>query len=90
MPQVFDKINMRSDSIAWVFNRYIPDVVTICLGQNDGIQDSTVFCTNYINFIKQVRQQYKKANIVCLTSPMADEKLVAVLKKISYRCCRHC
>jgi Carbohydrate esterase 2 N-terminal len=44
MPQVFDKINMRSDSIQWDFSRYQPDVVTICLGQNDGILDSALFC----------------------------------------------
>jgi hypothetical protein len=80
MPQVFDNINMRKDSIAWNFKSYVPDVVTVCLGQNDGIQDSTVFCDNYRSFIKQVRAQYPKANIVCLTSPMADEKLVAVTK----------
>jgi Carbohydrate esterase 2 N-terminal/GDSL-like Lipase/Acylhydrolase family len=81
MPQVFDKINMRNDSIAWDFKQYIPDVVTISLGQNDGIQDSAVFCNNYAGFIKQVRTQYPKAGIICLTSPMADETLAAVMKK---------
>lgn len=81
MPEVFDKINMRGDSIAWNFKNYIPGVVTICLGQNDGIQDSTVFCNAYLALIKQIRLQYRKANIVCLTSPMADDKLVAVMKK---------
>ncbi len=81
MPQVFDKINMRADSIAWDFTRYIPEVVTICLGQNDGVQDSALFFKNYLDFIEQVRNNYPKAKIVCLTSPMADEKLVAVMKK---------
>ncbi|MEP6746396.1 MAG: SGNH/GDSL hydrolase family protein [Bacteroidota bacterium] len=81
MPQVFDKINMRADSIAWNFKNYIPDVVTICLGQNDGVQDSTAFCSNYIELIKHIRTQYSKASIVCLTSPMADDRLVAVMKK---------
>jgi lysophospholipase L1-like esterase len=81
MPQVFDKINMRADSIVWNFKNYIPDVVTICLGQNDGIQDSGVFCNNYVNFIKQIRNEYSKAGIVCITSPMADERLVVVMKR---------
>ncbi|MFT3935426.1 MAG: SGNH/GDSL hydrolase family protein [Chitinophagaceae bacterium] len=81
MPQVFDKVNMRRDSIAWNFKNYQPDIVTICLGQNDGIQDSTTFCNNYVAFIKQVRAQYARASIVCLTSPMADEKLVMVMKQ---------
>jgi lysophospholipase L1-like esterase len=81
MPQVFDKINMRNDSLVWNFAEYMPDVVTICLGQNDGVQDSAVFCGNYISFIQQLRKQYPKASIVCLSSPMADEALLAVMKK---------
>lgn len=81
MPQVFDKVNMRADSIAWNFKNYTPDVVTICLGQNDGIQDSTAFCSRYITFIQQVRTQYSAADIVCLTSPMADERLATAMKK---------
>ena len=81
MPQVFDKVNMSGDTIAYNFNNYLPDVVTICLGQNDGIQDSTAFCNNYITFIKQLRSHYLKADIVCLTSPMADENLKRFMAK---------
>ena len=80
MPPVFDKIEMRGDSIPWNFKNYQPDVVTICLGQNDGIQDSTKFCAAYVDFIHQLRKYYPKAQLVLLTSPMADEKLKAVLK----------
>jgi lysophospholipase L1-like esterase len=82
MPAVFNKINMRNDTIAWDFKNYQPDVVTVCLGQNDGIQDSAAFFNNYIAFIKQLRGYYPKATIVCLTSPMADASLVIFLKKI--------
>ncbi|MGI4736967.1 MAG: SGNH/GDSL hydrolase family protein [Janthinobacterium lividum] len=81
MPQVFDKINLRENAIAWDFSRYQPDVVTICLGQNDGIQDSTTFCGNYVTFLNTMRQHYPKAQLVCLTSPMADAKLTAVLRR---------
>jgi lysophospholipase L1-like esterase len=81
MPPVFDKISMRNDTIAWDFNKYQADVVTICLGQNDGIQDSTLFCNNYILFIKQLRGYYPKATFICLTSPMADARLGAFMKK---------
>jgi hypothetical protein len=56
-------------------------VVTICLGQNDGIQDEVVFCNNYISFIKKVRGYYPKATIVCLTSPMADATLTTFMRK---------
>ena len=81
MPPVFNKISMRNDTIAWNFNKYQPDIVTICLGQNDGIQDSALFCNNYISFIKQLRGYYPKATFVCLTSPMADARLGAFMKK---------
>lgn len=80
MPQVFDKINMRDDSITWNFNNYNPDIVTICLGQNDGVQDSATFCNAYIYFIQTIRNKYTNADIICLTSPMGDAILTAVLK----------
>jgi hypothetical protein len=81
MPEVFDKLCLRTDSIAWNFNRYTPDVVTICLGQNDGKQDSVAFCSAYVNFIKTIRSHYPKADIVCLTSPMGNAELTTLLKK---------
>jgi lysophospholipase L1-like esterase len=81
MPPVFNKIDLRGDSVQWNFKQYQPDVLTVCLGQNDGIQDSVVFCKAYIDFIHQLRIYYPKTQIVLLTSPMADEKLKAVLKK---------
>jgi lysophospholipase L1-like esterase len=81
IPQVYDKISMRNDTINWNFNDYQPDVVTICLGQNDGIQDSASFSDNYISFIKRLRGYYPKAMIICLSSPMADRKLATFMKK---------
>ena len=81
MPQVFDKVDMRDDSLAWDFGRYQPDVVTVCLGQNDGIQDSAAFCGAYVQFLKTLRARYPSATLICLTSPMADEKLTPVLQK---------
>ena len=81
MPEVFDKVNMREDTISWDFAGYQPDIVSVCLGQNDGIQDSTTFCNNYLSFIKDLRKHYPSASIVCLTSPMADEQLLPVMKR---------
>jgi lysophospholipase L1-like esterase len=82
MPQIYDKVFLRGDTIAWDFKEYQPDVVTICLGQNDGPkQDSTVFCTAYVNLIKAIRQHYPKADIICLTSPMGDKTLTPVLQR---------
>ena len=80
MPQVFDNIDMRGDSLEWDFSEYQPDVVTICLGQNDGVQDSVKFCGAYVQFIETLRRYYPRAQIVCLTSPMGDARLTAVLK----------
>ncbi|HYF70543.1 MAG TPA: SGNH/GDSL hydrolase family protein [Ohtaekwangia sp.] len=80
MPQVFDKVNQSDDTIAWDFNKYQPDAVTIALGQNDGAQDSVTFSSAYVQFIRSIRSHYPKAHIVVLTSPMADEKLKALLK----------
>ncbi len=81
MPPVFDKIDMRGDSLQWDFNLFQPDVVTVCLGQNDGVQNDTIFCKAYIDFIQQLRNHYPHAQIVLLTSPMANEALKVVLKK---------
>jgi hypothetical protein len=81
MPQVYDKISMRNDTIAWDFSKYQPDVVTVCLGQNDGIQDSAAFVSNYISFLERLRSYYPGAMIVCLSSPMADASLSAFMRK---------
>lgn len=83
MPQVYANVNLRDihDSLTWNFNNYQPDVVTVCLGQNDGIQDSLLFCTAYVQFVQQVRDVYPQASIICLTSPMADSALAAVQRR---------
>lgn len=79
MPQVWDKMDMREDSISWDFS-LIPNVVFVCLGQNDGIQDSIIFRQKYLSFLKQLRTKYVSQPIVLLTSPMADAKLRTFLK----------
>jgi lysophospholipase L1-like esterase len=81
IPQVFDKVFLVKDSINWNFDNYTPDVVTICIGQNDGKQDSVAFCSAYVNFIKDIRSKYPNADMVCLTSPMGNAELTAMLKR---------
>jgi hypothetical protein len=80
MPAVLDKMHLRDNKMPWDFSRYQPDVVTICLGQNDGVVDSTLFCSAYVKFINSVRTHYPKADIICLTSPMANITLNVVLQ----------
>ena len=79
MPEIYGKTDQHN--LDWDFSRYQPDVITICLGQNDGIQDSTLFCGAYVNFIHQVRTANPHAVIICLSSPMADSILAPVLKR---------
>lgn len=82
MPLVYDKVSMRNDTIPWNFKNYQPDVVTVCLGQNDGIQDSIIFLSNYIAFINQLRTYYPNSSIICLTSPMANDALRLFMRNI--------
>ena len=79
MPQVYDKLNMREDSIPYNIE-YHPDVLTVCLGENDGVQDSTIFCGAYVQFLEKLRSIHPRATIICLTSPMADANLNKVLQ----------
>jgi len=82
LPQIIDKTFIVADSIAWDFKNYQPDVVTICIGQNDGPQqDSTVYCGTYVKLLTTMRRHYPKADIVVLSSPMADATLTAVLHR---------
>lgn len=81
MPQVYNKINMTDNALPWSFSRYQPDVVTICLGQNDGIQDSVAFTNAYIQLLQQMQQHYPKATFILLNSPMAHAELNAVLQR---------
>ncbi len=80
MPEVYDKISMRNDTITWDFSRYQPDIVTVCLGQNDGVQDSAAFCNKYVSFVKKLRTWYPQAKILLLSSPMADQRLREFLR----------
>ncbi len=80
MPQVYDKVSLRDNKLLWNFKQYQPDVVTVCLGQNDGVQDSAKFCSAYVNFVEKLRGHYPNTTIVLLSSPMADAKLLAAQK----------
>ncbi|MCX7987385.1 MAG: GDSL-type esterase/lipase family protein [Bacteroidales bacterium] len=83
MPNVYDKIFLDNPNAkTWNFENYVPDVVTICLGQNDGIQDSAQFTQAYISFINNLKIHYPQTHFFCITSPMADNNLYEFQKKI--------
>jgi len=75
MPDVYDRQSLNEPlSPKWDFNKYTPDIVTICLGQNDGVENvaSNKFKDAYVTFIRNLRSKYPDAVFFCLTSPMAD------------------
>lgn len=80
MPDVYDKINLAENKLSWNFSRYQPDLVTVCLGQNDGVQDSATFCKAYVDFMLQLRKKYPKSRLLMLNSPMADDRLEVFLR----------
>jgi len=81
MPQAFDHMAIAEPLVPgkWDFKRYQPDVVTVCLGQNDGPGDAQKFREAYVDFVDTLRKDYPKATILCLTSPMADDNLATVM-----------
>lgn len=83
MPEAFDKISMRTDSLQWNFSSFQPDVVSICLGESDGAMalDSTAFCGAYVNFISDLRRYYPRSEIICLNIPTGDIRLNNALKR---------
>ena len=84
MPQVYNKINFETTGPDWNMpsdSKTNPDIVVITLGQNDGIQDSTDYCSTYLAFVRKLRKTYKNATFICCTSPMADPKLQAQMAR---------
>lgn len=83
MPQVYDKYVLCEDKIDYNFTDFRPDVICSCLGQNDGIQDSTTFCSAYVDFIKNVANHNPQAkHIVLLSSPMDNGELSEWLRPV--------
>jgi len=75
MPDLYDRIFPFDSTIKWDFTKWVPDVVVINLGANDFAhtnQDSTVWVTTYLNFIKTIRKQVPNAYIFCTNGPMAS------------------
>lgn len=90
MLAIYDKVDMGVNTIKWDFTKYQPDIVTLCLGQNDGVQDSAVFVANYLSFIQTLRKVYPAATILCLSSPMADSALKSFMIKTIHAVVDYC
>ena len=97
MPEVYENLYLNDDSMkVWKPENLNPDLVSICLGQNDFSDgegpnprvelDSTDYAEDYIRFLKKIRKQYPDAQITCISSPMIDgdkkERLFSFLNSI--------
>jgi lysophospholipase L1-like esterase len=84
VPAFYDNLYLNGDSTKpWPGNRYIPDLVTICLGTNDNSLgdgsydrkplDSATFVNKYIDFINHIHNRYPKATICLINSPVFSD-----------------
>ncbi len=82
LPGVYDRLYLdNSASPKWDFSKYIPDVVIIELGTNDGIQDSARFCSAYVSFIQSIRSHYSNAHIFCMSGPSVSDAVFNFMVK---------
>ncbi len=73
---VYSKYVMRNNEIDYDHKDFAPDLVCVCLGQNDGVQNNDEFINAYVDFIKMIFAKNATCkNVVLLSSPMADDTL---------------
>jgi len=90
MPEVYESAYLEKDSLQrWDFTRYVPDVVSICLGTNDFSDgdgkserlpfDSAIYIRRYVDFIGTLYRHYPAVQVALLTSPMLSGQKAALL-----------
>jgi hypothetical protein len=94
--EVYENLNLNTDTSEKFNFEHTPDIVSICLGTNDLSEGDGVkprlpfnkgkFTANYIDFVKTVYSHYPKAQIVLLSSPMSNaagnKLLISCLKEV--------
>jgi len=102
MESIYDKLHFNfyaGEIVHWDFNKYIPQVVVIDIGQNDSIpenymkEDSNSYKSinwksHYKEFVLNIRRKYKNAFIVLTTTlikhdPSWDRAIGAVCDEIN-------
>lgn len=73
IPEIYDYTDLSQQSIPWNKSRYRPDLISICLGQNDGKQNVKFFTSTYLLFLKKLRREHPKSTLLLIDSPMARE-----------------
>ncbi|WP_163717853.1 SGNH/GDSL hydrolase family protein [Mangrovibacterium lignilyticum] len=92
MPAVYENRYLNTDSTKqWDFNRFTPDIVSICLATNDFSEgdeeherqpfSEEKFITTYINFVNTLYGHYPNAQLVLLSSPVFEEAKNELLMK---------
>jgi lysophospholipase L1-like esterase len=70
----FYKLALPDDpSATWDPQRYVPDVIGLCLGANDfnqGVPDEQAFVSTYVHFVTEVRRDAPQARIFLLECPL--------------------
>ncbi len=75
-PQIFERSLPDDPASSWDHAAYQPDVVVICLGQNDlstGLPDEGAFLKAYADLVARVREVHPQAGIVLAESAMHGE-----------------
>lgn len=87
MESIYDKLHFNYDTgeiVQWNFNKYIPQVVVIDIGQNDSIPENYMkkdansyksinWKDHYKEFVLNIRRRYKNAFIVLTTTIMKHD-----------------
>lgn len=88
LPEVYHTIDFQPKGKQWNLSSQRPAIICITLGQNDGLQNETLFVQKYIGFIQHLKTINPTAKIVCCSSPMATETLsqfhAHVLPKVTH------
>ena len=84
IPEVYDYTDLSQCRIKWDKSNYKPDLISICLGQNDGKQKIETFTSTYLKFLKKVRRENPKTTILILDSPMAKESFKPYLDSMLF------
>ncbi|OOM82132.1 endoglucanase E precursor [Clostridium puniceum] len=84
MPQIWDRIAYDPNSTPWDYNSWQADYVVVNLGENDkscGIVGD--FTSEYVKFIKNIREKYPNALIFCVAGPMGAGQDQTMLNYVS-------
>jgi lysophospholipase L1-like esterase len=82
IPEIYDYTDLSQCSIKWDKKNYRPDLISICLGQNDGKQKVEIFTSTYLNFLKKLRKENPTTTLLILDSPMARESFKPYLDSV--------